>query len=280
MYKAIGQLARRFGEFKGKRRAARVLLAPYISSAKNIEIKGKYDCSYVLPNINEPIAFDLFIDGIYEIETHNFLLSVMPPNAVYMDIGANIGSIAIPLCKRRADIQCVAVEASAWVYGYLVNNVRRNNLEKSITCINNAITDTAEGYVSFYTNENVFGKGSMSAVFSKEAIQVKRTTFQEIIDLYKFPRVDVIKIDIEGFENFAFKGGEKLLTSEEAPLILFEFVNWAEEHAGIQPGEAQRTLKNWGYTLYLLQPDGSLQKQDTVIEEGSAMLVASKKNLL
>jgi len=250
MYTSIGKIARKFNEFKGKKRMARILLGPYIARAKDVEIEGHFSCSYLLPNIKESVAFELFINGIYEIETHHFLLSVLPPDGVYMDIGANIGSVAIPLCKRRPDIHCFAVEASDWVYRYLVNNVNRNDLEKSITCINEAISDTSEGHVSFYTNEKVFGKGSMSPVFSKEATLVKRTTFEQLLMRYKLDRVDVIKIDIEGFEYFAFKGGERLLNSGNAPLILFEFVSWAERHAGIKPGDAQRLLKSWGYMLY------------------------------
>ena len=268
------------GDFKGKKRLARVLLSPFFLKAKDIDIEGYFDCKYILPNIQESVAFELFINGIYELETHNFLLSVMPRDAIYMDIGANIGSVLIPLCKRRPDIRCFAVEASDWVYKYLVTNIKQNKLEQSVTCINEAMADTAEGYVSFYTNERVFGKGSLSPVFSNEPVQVKRTCFEQLMQQYNLSRVDVIKIDIEGFEYFAFKGGDRLLNSADAPLILFEFVSWAEKHAGIEPGEAQRLLKSWGYSLYQLNLDGTLKLQETILEEGGATLVASKKTLL
>ena len=280
MFKVIGKIARQFKEFRGKKRICRVLLAPFIASAKDIQINGHYDCTYLLPNIQESLAFELFVNGIYEMETNRFLLTVLPKNAVYIDIGANIGSVAIPLCKRRPDIRCFAVEASDWVYKYLVTNIKQNKLEQSVTCINEAMADTAEGYVSFYTNERVFGKGSLSPVFSNEPVQVKRTCFEQLMQQYNLSRVDVIKIDIEGFEYFAFKGGDRLLNSADAPLILFEFVSWAEKHAGIEPGEAQRLLKSWGYSLYQLNLDGTLKLQETILEEGGATLVASKKTLL
>lgn len=279
MYSSIGKLARQLSEFKGKRRLARILLKPYIASAKDIEISGHFDCRYLLPNIKESVAFELFINGIYEMETHLFLMGVLPENAIYFDIGANIGSVSIPLCKRRPDIRCIAVEASDWVYKYLTTNVQRNGLDTAITCINEAISDTAEGYVSFYTDEKVFGKGSMSPVFSKEATRVKRTTFAELMSRYNFDRIDVIKMDIEGFEYFAFKGGEQIFRSANAPLILFEFVSWAERHAGLQPGDAQKLLTSWGYNLYQLNLDGSLSLQDKIIEQGGAMIFATKNPL-
>lgn len=276
MFDLIGKMARSFGEFKGKRRLTRMLLAPYKQTKKDIAIKGSYNCSYLLPNIKEPVAYDLFIDGIYEEETHAFLLKVLPQNAVYFDIGANIGSIAIPLCKKRPDVKCVAVEASEWVFGYLSENVKRNNLQTSIAVVNEAIGDTAEGFVSFYTSQDFFGKGSMSPVFSNQPIQVKRTTFMDLMGRFKVQNIDVIKIDIEGFEYFAFKGGEQILSSEEAPLILFEFVHWAEEHAGLKPGDAQRLLQSYGYSLYELMNNGSFKKLSGAVNQGSAMLVATK----
>lgn len=279
MFQLIGKIARVFGEFKGKRRAARFALGSYIKTRKDIPMTGKFGINYLLPNISEPVAFNLYINGIYEIETHEFLLKMLPKNGVYFDIGANIGSIAIPLCKKRPDIRCVAVEASEWVHGYLTENIKRNNLEKSIIAVNEAMGDTAEGYVSFYTNQDFFGKGSMSPVYSDKPINVKRTTFQNLAERYNIEQIDVIKIDIEGFEYFAFKGGEKFLSADNAPLILFEFVDWAEEHAGLKGGESQKLLKSYGYSLYELALDGTLTKRETVLEKGSGMFVASKKSL-
>ena len=67
MFKAIGKIARQIKEFRGKKRICRVLLAPFIASAKDIQINGHYGCTYLLPNIQESVAFELFVNGIYEM---------------------------------------------------------------------------------------------------------------------------------------------------------------------------------------------------------------------
>jgi len=63
--------------------------------------------------------------------------------------------------------------------------------------------------------------------------------------------VDFIKIDVEGYEYHVFKGAETTLSRPDAPDILFEFVDWAEEKAaGIAIGDAQRILKSYGYRIF------------------------------
>ena len=86
---------------------------------------------------------------------------------MYIDIGANIGSVAIPLCKRRPDIHCFAIEASDWVYKYLVTNTKQNKLGQTVICINEAMADIAEGYVSFYTAKGYSEKDLCRPFFPK-----------------------------------------------------------------------------------------------------------------
>ena len=63
-------------------------------------------------------------------------------------------------------------------------------------------------------------------------------------------RVDMIKVDVEGFEAAVFQGAEKILTGNKTPIVVFEFCDWAEARVpGAQIGAAQRALKEWGYRI-------------------------------
>jgi hypothetical protein len=90
--------------------------------------------------------------------------------------------------------------------------------------------------------------------------------------------VDVLKVDVEGCEAAVFLGAERLLTSPNPPLILFEFCDWAEARAaGRQAGDAQKILRKYGYQLRRLAKynDGT-PPLDYVLTSGFDMLAATK----
>jgi len=88
----------------------------------------------------------------------------------------------------------------------------------------------------------------------------------------------MIKIDVEGYEYHVFKGAETLLSGHEAPDILFEFVDWAEDLAkDISIGDAQRLLKSCGYRIFYFSENKKvLDEVKGVLVTGSYMLYATK----
>jgi FkbM family methyltransferase len=247
-----------------------------IKTASDLTIKGQYDCVYKLPHLHEAVALDIFVNGIYEKHTHEFLVKHIPPGSVYLDLGMNIGSVAIPLLKRRTDLRCVGVEAAPWIFDYLMHNIQANGLQGRITCVNKALTAKEVGPLPFYSPHGQFGKGSLSPVFTQEAIMVDSITIDNLLASMNISKVGMIKIDIEGFEYFAFLGGSKLLQSPNAPDIVFEFVDWAEERANLEKGSAQELLLKYGYRLYSMNK-GIIKPLKGIFNSGGAELFASKR---
>ena len=270
-------LFRKIGYFKGKRRLAKALWGNTIKTGKNIWIKGMYDCIYKLPNLSDSVSMGIFADGIYEKDTHTFIKSKLPVGGVYLDLGANIGSILIPLCKTRPDIKAYCVEAAPWIYEVLLDNIKANKLE-NVAAWNNAIYDVDGLSLKFYSPESGFGKGSLLPVFEKVPVEVMSTTIDTLVGQITGGNISVIKIDIEGFEFFAFKGGESLLKRPDAPDIVFEFAGWAEAQVeGIKAGSAQDLILSYGYELYEILPGAKLKKMEKPMREGGGLLYATKK---
>jgi len=256
----------------------RFLNKDIVQSGKDIRVAGKFGINYILPNLKESISFDIFTNGIYEPETHSFLHNRIPPNGIFLDLGANIGSITLPLLKTRTDLRTVCVEAAPWIFKYLETNINSNRNNQDIVLVNKALHERGGETLSFYSPNDQFGKGSLSPVFTNQAIPVTSVTIEELITEYQLPTVDLIKIDIEGFEYFAFKGGATLLSKTNAPDILFEFVDWAEDRAGLTKGKAQQLLLDNGYTIFNVDKNGHLRKMEQVLNNGYEMLFASKKS--
>ena len=274
----LDKILRRLPTFRGKYRVMKFLYGQMLKSTQEILLEGKYSCKYFLPNLTENVGLDIFINGIYEEETVNFLNRIIPPNGKFMDIGANIGAISIPLSKRRGDIQVLAVEAAPWIFEYLEKNVSVNQL-RNISLVNNAVFDTDNVEMDFFSPREKYGKGSLSPVFSQDGIKILTRQVDTIIREYSFESVNTLKVDVEGFEHFVFKGALNLLKSDNPPDIVFEFVNWAEALAmGLSPGSAQRLLKDYCYDLYKIEKS-KLVKLDNVLESGAAGLFATKRGL-
>ena len=273
----IEQLLRKLPLFKGKQRLARLLLRNKMAIGRDIQLTGKYGCAYKIPNIKENVGFELFINGVYEEEIIDLIIERLPVNGVMLDIGANIGAIVIPVCKRRADISAIAIEASPRVYGYLQHNTALNHLQNCIL-INKAVTDKDNESVHFFSPEEKFGKGSLSSVFTNAAETVETISLDTIFSQNNIRKAHIIKIDIEGYEYGAFAGGSNILNMPDAPDILFEFVDWAEELAkDYKPGDAQQLLLDYGYKLFHLNNKGDLVKVSTPFTKGAAMIMATKK---
>ena len=252
-----------------------MLFGKRIQHSKDVLIDGE-GCRYLLPNLQENIALDIFVNGTYEPETVKFLKSIIPQNGRFLDLGANIGAVLIPLCKARQDIRAIAVEAAPWVFEYLARNVQLNKLN-GINLVNKALFDKDDEELNFYSPALKFGKGSLSPVFSEEGVKVLTVKVDTLLDQMNFPSVDTIKIDVEGFEYFAFRGAETQLRREKAPDIVFEFVDWAEDRAmGIRAGAAQEFILSMGYNLFSLNEQRLIALKSPMLQ-GAANLFASKR---
>lgn len=211
---------------------------------------------FYLPNLKDIISIDLFINGYYEKGLVSMLKENIPPNGVLIDIGANIGSISIPLSWMRPDIKIIAVEASPWIYTILKRNVEENKA-KNIFPINFAVYSESGRLLPMYVPKDLFGKGSLKSFYTAESELVNTITVDDIKLKFELPEIHFIKIDVEGFEASVFRGMTEI-TIKDKPKIVFEFSEWAEVTAGFKACEAQSVILSKGYKLQQMDSEFKL----------------------
>jgi FkbM family methyltransferase len=238
--------------FRGKWRFARALLGA--SAKKNpILIRDKYGNQMVVPNLTDTVGFALGVDGVYEDDAIEVLRTRLDRNSVFVDVGANIGAFSLALASTAK--QVLAIEASPPILPFLRRNVeisRRTN----ISVVGCAVSAYGIDSVPFYVAPmDRFGMGSSAAHFDVQPLSVPACTLDSLVRDLDGGRIGAIKIDVEGFEAHVLLGAQELLDSPSAPLIVFEFGDWAEGKAF--PGKvgwAQEILMARGYKLWTL-PD-------------------------
>ncbi|MBK8521416.1 MAG: FkbM family methyltransferase [Chitinophagaceae bacterium] len=215
---SINTIFRWLPDFTGKQRLGRLFFKKQIKQIENVIITGGFGLKYRLPNIKENIGYEIFINGIYEKETSDFIINNIPDGGIYVDIGANIGSIAIPGLTRKKNVKGICIEASKTIFSYLAENIKLNNLD-NILLVNKAISSNDDELVHFYSPKNQFGKGHFSKDIKEEIENVVTIKLDSLLKNNNIAVPNIIKIDIEGYEYYAFERPENLLDSNR--LLIF-----------------------------------------------------------
>ncbi|RZJ53063.1 MAG: FkbM family methyltransferase [Flavobacterium sp.] len=276
--KNLSKLFQLIPKFKGKTTVSNFILR-LLNNKRDIIITIKNRLLIKIPNLIEPVGSHLFINGEYEVDEIEFIKNEIRQKKLktFLDIGANIGLFSLSVAKEFGELKIFSIEASPRVYRYLIDNIELNSI-LNITTLQLGLSNNDNQEINFYSDETKFGTGSFAPVFTTKAEKVKCAKLDTLIlnTLIK-EQIDIIKIDVEGFELQVFQGGKHLLEKENAPIILFEFVDWAEKNAGNLTGSAQEYLISLEYQLYQLN-NRKLVRIDAPLTNGSASLIAMKNN--
>lgn len=231
------------------------------------------------PSLEEPIASALFSSGVYEPETLSAILSYLPADGTFMDVGANVGAISLPVAVKRPHSRVISVEGDPRIAAILRRNVEEN--ARLNVAIVECLAGSEEKSALFYrAPADKFGMGSIGPQFDVAPVDLQQRKLDSVLDESGIGDIDVVKLDIEGAELGALRGLERRLTSSRRPVIIFEFSDWAEARvAGQNPGDAQAYLMSIGYRLFRLECAGMPRLALTApVRCGANMILAVPNN--
>ena len=143
-------------------------------------------------------------------------------NAVIIDAGANIGLFSLYACARGAK-KVYAFEPVRETYAMLKNNIAANSLGKAITVVNAALgAKRGEAKIKCCTKGEgsamiAGGNAGVNEGLNYEAVRgVKVLALDDIIRR----KVDLIKIDVEGYEKQVLLGAAGLIKAYK-PVLSF-----------------------------------------------------------
>ena len=204
-------------------------------------IVNRFDQYASAPDRMYGAGFQLLNKASYDPEEVAMLLTVLNirrqhygDGVVALDCGANLGVHTVEWAKHMTGWGVVmGFEAQERIYYALAGNIAINNCFNA-RAINAAVTNQP-GSMKIprpnYLVNSSFGslelKKRNNTEFIGQPIDYSEQNMTEVravnLDSYNFPRIDLIKIDVEGMEMDVLAGGAKSIAANR-PIMLIEVV--------------------------------------------------------
>jgi FkbM family methyltransferase len=178
------------------------------------------------------------------------VLDLLTPGCRVLDLGAHLGTVTLAAAARGA--QVLAIEASPRNAACLTASARQNEFA-GVAVYNVAVGDR-NGTVHF-REEGPYGRVTSDDDAGAVEVPIRRAA--EIVTEHDRDRVDVVKIDVEGFELAVLDGLRPLLEVAVPPPVVFEANRHVLAPRGIEPADLVVAFARLGYGTYFVA-DGVL----------------------
>jgi FkbM family methyltransferase len=222
-------------------------------------------CPVVGPD-REPFSIDLRGRG-FGLVTQGFatgeimpLIAQLDEDAVVLDVGANIGVWTRLFARRVRRGKVYAFEPSPSTFALLRSNCAAH---ANVECVQRAL-GAQSGSMGFVEDTQPELRHLTAADGGGARVSVSR--LDDWLLEAQLTRLDLLKIDVEGFEEELLEGACETLRRFQ-PLVLFEFIpHMAEQRSRFRGKTLFRTLRALGYRTFRLDKAGALH-EDFVIPE-------------
>jgi FkbM family methyltransferase len=170
----------------------------------------------------------VWVRGIYEVPGSALLLSVLPKVKIFWDIGAHVGYHTL-LASRvmGAGGQVFSFEPHPRLMARLRDNVTGFG-GPNVVLLNLGLSDR-DGEQEIFDDGDAATRAPtfVPGIYGESGHRCALRTGDGLVDAptpdgVTIGHPDFIKIDIEGYEERAFRGMERLLSSRVPPLLMFE----------------------------------------------------------
>jgi FkbM family methyltransferase len=202
-------------------------------------------------NPSDFVQADIFWFGHKDYWETYHLRRLLERGSVVFDIGANIGYYAITLAATLGDECHVhAFEPFGPSYERLLTNIILNSLTDTISAHKVAVSDReGSGRIMIRVGGN-----SGSARLDSTGDSIPTTTLDVFCSRNGIDRVNFVKIDTEGHEEFVLAGGTGII-DKCRPLILLELDPPLLDDAGSSVKRIVSRLDSHGYSLHTARRD-------------------------
>jgi FkbM family methyltransferase len=252
----------------------------YLTNSKEvIKYLKNYNFSMILSLEDHAISRPILVKGKYEQNVTKVLLNYLKNDLKFVDIGANLGYYSLLVASQCPQAKIYSFEPDQKNFHLFQTSIIYNQFQHLIKAYPLAVSNETKNIVISSLGNN----GNFGARFTGNSkqdlithIHGENPYFQEISavsldDFLPDIELDLVKIDIEGYEPFAIQGMRQLLIKNK-PIILLEFA--PSNLVGLGQTDPQQFLETFmelEYTFNVIDREGEVisyqQDLDRLIRE-------------
>lgn len=246
---ALRTFVRHFPVTRGKHRIVETLVPLYASAGEDIcTLPGG---ASIRVDPREHVQRFIYFFGAYERESVEWFIKALKPGMTVLDIGANVGQYSLVAASQVGKTGRVhGFEPNPVTYRRLADNIALNRYSQ-VTAHSLALSDQAGSATLYLPKDDNLGEASLQKYDGETESTVITTLtadeWMESADLGNPARIDLIKIDVQGYETRAIRGASKLL-ARYRPLVICEFEERWLRMAGSSCEELKHLFNSLGYT--------------------------------
>ena len=189
--------------------------------------------------------------GEYEPVETAVIKKLIRPTDTIIDLGANIGCFTILFCDLVPDGHVYAFEPSPRTFDFLQKNIQSNGF-KNADLQKIAVGDH-DGDAQLFINEYNKGDNRVYQSFGIPGITIRMSTLDSALP--SGTKVDMIKMDIQGFEVRALRGMQRVLRENHALYIIAEWWPKGLRRAGNSADEFLTLIESLGFSWCMIDDE-------------------------
>jgi FkbM family methyltransferase len=209
-------------------------------------------------DLNEGIDFSIYLLGGFELKTRKAFSRIILPGMTVVDIGANIGAHTLPLAAMVGDTgRVVAVEPTDWAFRKLRTNLSLNpKLANRVSAVQAMLVGSTgvilpESLCSSWpltirAQDNLHPIHLGCPMSTKGAVAVTLDYLMRQLDIQG---VDVIKLDVDGFELGVLQGAQGIIGANRQISIIMELAPYLFNKGTDEMGQLMSLFNNNGLVM-------------------------------
>jgi FkbM family methyltransferase len=208
---------------------------------------------------SEFLQAHLYLFGSYELPTIRHIRSFLTPGAVCIDVGAQMGYLSLAMATsagRQTAVHAFEPEdinAARFRENMALNNIQNVQLHRE--AVSN-IEGTLHLFLSKTANAGTHSTLYNERTVTEESIQIPATTLDAFARATNLPRLDLIKVDVEGAEFEVIQGADSVLRTYR-PRVILELCDRLQIERGLSSRQIKEFMVERDYSAYTIADDGT-----------------------